>query len=241
MGHIESAEQTVVRFNALHRFLHHVVMVGFTMLGVTGLSIAFSSCTLAQWVVWVFGGPDGAGAVHRFFAVVTYACVLIHAAYFLYYKLVLGGRFTGPHSIVPSLKDLSDLRDHLGYFFGTRKSPPEFDRFTYLEKFDYWAVFMGMNTMGLTGLFLWFPETFSSVLPGFFVNIARVLHLYEAVMAVLLKLFIHVGMAHLRPAVYPADTSIFTGRTTLEKMKEEHPGEYKAYAASGALDAEQKD
>ncbi|MGD8364467.1 MAG: hypothetical protein PVI36_06075, partial [Desulfobacterales bacterium] len=145
--------------------------------------------------------------------------------WFLYYKTVLSGKLTGPLSIAPSVKDLKDFIQNLGYFLGRREAPPRFDKFTYMEKLDYWALFIGMNTMGITGLVLWFPEFFTRFLPGFFVNIAQVLHLFEAILAVAVKLFIHIGLAHFRPAVYPGDASIFTGRTSQEKIMVDHPDE----------------
>jgi hypothetical protein len=84
---------------------------------------------------------------------------------------------------------------------------------------DYWAIFIGMNTIGITGLILWFPEGFTRFLPGVWVNIAQVLHFYEAILAIVVKFFIHIGMTHLRPAVYPADTCIFTGRTSNRRCR----------------------
>ena len=82
-----------------------------------------------------------------------------------------------------------------------------------------------MNTMGLTGLFLWFPEFFSTLLPGYFINLAQVLHLYEAILAVALKFVVHILTTHLRPETFPVDKSIFNGKTTRERMMDEHPGE----------------
>jgi hypothetical protein len=73
---------------------------------------------------------------------------------------------------------------------------------------------------------LWFPVFFSGLLPGYFVNLARVLHLYEALLAVSLKFVVHLVTTHLRPEVYPLDTSIFNGKTTPERMEHEHPGEW---------------
>jgi len=226
------SRETTVRFSPLDRFLHLVVMVGFTGLAVTGLSLGLSTTAAARGVIWLLGGVAHAGWLHRFFAVITYACVVIHGLWFLYYKLVLGGRLTGPHSVLPSFKDLSDFRHNMAYFFGRREAPPDFERFTYVEKIDYWAIFIGMNTMGITGLVLWFPEAITRFLPGFFVNIAQVLHFWEAIAAIAVKFFIHIGLAHLRPAVYPADTSIFTGRTTKEKIAAEHPGQWRRMTAA---------
>ncbi len=227
-----------IRFSVLHRFLHLVVMIGFTGLAVTGLSLGFSSTAPARAFVWLVGGSAHAGWLHRFFALITYACVIVHALWFLYYGTVLAGKLTGPLSIAPSVKDIKDFIQNLGYFLGRRQTPPRFDKFTYMEKLDYWALFIGMNTMGITGLVLWFPEFFTRFLPGFFVNIAQVLHFFEAILAVAVKFFIHIGLAHFRPAVYPVDTSIFTGRTSQERMMAEHPGEWSAMSESGATSEE---
>ncbi len=221
-----------VRFSVLHRFLHLVVMIGFTGLAVTGLALGLSATAPARAVMWLLGGSAHAAWLHRFFAVITYGCVVVHAFWFLYYKFALSGSLTGPNSVALSWKDVTDFKQNMAYFLGQRKTPPEFDKFTYMEKLDYWAIFIGMNTMGLTGLVLWFPEFFTRFIPGFFVNIAQVLHFFEAILAVLVKFFIHIGMAHFRPAVYPADMSIFTGKTTEKRIMEEHPGEWKLISGS---------
>ncbi|CAG0959065.1 hypothetical protein GPROT1_00673 [Gammaproteobacteria bacterium] len=44
------------------------------------------------------------------------------------------------------------------------RAAPKFDRWTYWEKFDYWAVFCML--IGGLGLLLWFPVFFSRFLPG---------------------------------------------------------------------------
>jgi formate dehydrogenase gamma subunit len=227
-----------IRFSVLNRCLHLVVMIGFTGLAVTGLSLAFSSTAPAKAFIWLVGGSARAGWLHRFFAVITYSCVVVHALWFLYYKTVLSGKLTGPLSIAPSVKDLKDFSQNLGYFLGRREASPRFDKFTYMEKLDYWALFIGMNTMGVTGLVLWFPEFFTRFLPGVFVNIAQVLHFFEAILAVAVKFFIHIGLAHFRPAVYPGDTSIFTGRTSKEKIIVDHPGEWSAISESDGSSGE---
>ena len=205
-----------VRFSVLHRLLHMVVMVGFTGLALTGLSLGFSTTAPARGFMWLVGGAGNAGWIHRFCAVVTYGCVVIHALWFFYYKFVLTGAWTGPESIIPRGKDIKDFKHDVAYFLGRQTSPPQFDKYSYMEKIEYWSLFIGMNTMGITGLILWYPECFTQFLPGYFVNIAQLLHFFEAILAVVVKLFIHIGMAHLRPTVYPADTSIFTGRSLHE-------------------------
>ncbi|MEJ2586599.1 MAG: cytochrome b/b6 domain-containing protein [Deltaproteobacteria bacterium] len=222
----KASEQTVfVRFSVLQRCLHLLVMLGFTGLAITGFSLKFSAQWWAQAISWLLGGADHLAYLHRFCAVVTYACVMVHILWLIYYKAVLKGSLTGPQSLFPKIKDIKDFFQHVRYFFGKAKEPL-FNRFTYWEKIDYLAIFLGMNTMGLTGLFLWFPEFFSTILPGYFINLAQVLHLYEAIMAVALKFVVHIISTHLRPETFPLDRSIFDGKITLEKMKKDHPGEW---------------
>jgi len=225
MAEENSQEAVYIRFSVLQRFLHIIVMIGFTGLALTGFSLKFSGQWWASAFVWLIGGAGHLAYLHRFFAVVTYACVVAHILWLIYYKLVLKGRLTGPQTLFPRYKDFKDLIGHMRYFFGKGRLPT-FNRFTYWEKFDYLAIFLGMNTMGLTGLILWTPEFFSRLLPGYFINLAQVLHLYEAILAVALKFVVHLISAHLRPEVFPIEKSIFNGRTTREKIMREHPGEW---------------
>ena len=227
-----SGTQLYRRFSVLHRLLHIVTMMGFIGLAFTGLSLAFSSQWWAKGVAWVLGGAENTGDLHRFLAVMTYACVVVHILWFLYYRMILKGTWSGPQSLLPRWQDLKDFFQHVRFFFGRRKTPPPFNKFSYFEKFDYWAFFLGMNTMGITGLFLWFPETVSRFLPGYFVNLAQVLHLYEAIMAVSLKFVIHTLTTHVRPGVYPLDKTIFTGLMTRERIMAEHPGQWEQLAAA---------
>ena len=98
-----------------------------------------------------------------------------------------------------------------------------YGRCTYWEKFDYFAVFWGMFIIGSTGLFLWFPEFFTIVLPGWFVNVATIIHSDEALLAVAFIFTIHFFNTHFRPDKFPMDPVIFTGRVPLEELKRDKP------------------
>lgn len=220
------------RFNVLHRAVHIVVMIAFIGVALTGFSLAFSSVGAARTFVWFLGGIDNARYLHRFCAVVLYLCVVTEVLWIMYFKFALRGKLFGPNSIFFRVKDLRFFRQHMGYVLGRNEAPPPFERFTWWEKFDYWTLFIGMQTMGLTGIFLWYPEFFSRFFPGYYVNIAQVLHFDEAILAVLYKFFIHTSVRHLRPEVYPGDWVIFTGKVTKETMARAHPGEWASLNAS---------
>ena len=145
----------------------------------------------------------------------------------------------GPDSMVPQPQDVIDIWPHFKWFVG--KGPrPQFDRWTYWEKFDYWAVFWGMFIIGGSGLLLWFPVFFAKLLPGWMFNIATLVHGEEALLAVGFIFTFHFFNGHLRPEKFPMDTVIFTGVIPEHELKEERPVEYAAAAAAqGALAAKE--
>ena len=112
--------------------------------------------------------------------------------------------FWGPNSLVPNLKDGQDIVGMFKWFFG-RGPRPQFDRYTYWEKFDYWGVFWGMFIIGGSGFMLWFPTFFSRVLPGWVFNVAMIVHGEEALLAVGFIFTIHFFNGHLRPEKFPMD------------------------------------
>lgn len=214
------------RFHVLHRLLHIIILVNFTGLVITGFALNLSHYQWTRFVVYMIGGASSAGSLHRLFAVILYIGVVIHFLWLFYYKTVLKGRLTGPDSLIPCSKDFANLYQNLRYVFGKGR-PPLFDRFSYLQKVDYWAVMIGMQSMGITGLLMWFPEFFSRILPGYWINVANHFHFHEAVLAVMYVGFVHMSDTHLLPEVFPLEKSIFTGKISQEKFKNEHPEEWK--------------
>ena len=163
--------------------------------------------------------------IHRVSAVVIALYCFLHFVYIIYYLLRRRGSiFRGP-SMLPHPRDVVGLWQHLLYFVG-RRPRPKFDRFTYWEKFDYWAVFWGVLIIGLSGLVLWFPEIATRFLPGIAINIAHIMHSDEAVLAVGFIFVVHMFNTHLRAEKFPVDTSIFTGKVSEEELQEEHALEW---------------
>ena len=129
-----------------------------------------------------------------------------------------------------------DMYRNFKWFLGLGPRP-QFDRWTYWEKFDYWAVFWGMFIIGGSGLLLWFPVFFSTFLPGWMFNIATLVHGEEALLAVGFIFTIHFFNGHLRPEKFPMDTVIFTGRISEHELKHERAVEYERLLREGRLAA----
>ncbi len=137
--------------------------------------------------------------------------------------------------MIPTLQDGRDFIAHQKWFFG--KGPrPAFDRWTYWEKFDYFAVFWGVFMIGLSGMIMWFPVIFTRILPGWVINIALIIHSDEALLAAGFIFTFHFFNTHFRIEKFPMDTVIFSGQMTVEELELERPAEYKSLIEKGELD-----
>jgi len=227
---IESKSRYYERFDAYSRFLHILVIVSFISLALTGMIIKFSGVGLFQTISKIMGGYAVTGFIHRVAAVITFIYFFLHVAYLFRKKNRKGLKFfdllRGENSLVPNKNDYRELVATMKWFLG--KGPrPIYGRWTYWEKFDYWAVFWGVAVIGSSGLILWFPEFFTMLgLPGWFINIATIIHSDEALLAVGFIFTYHFFNTHFRPDKFPMDTVIFTGKVEIDELKEDRPREY---------------
>ena len=234
-----SEEKQFLRFKRLNRMLHIVMIVSFMSLALTGMTLKFSYTSWAAFLSRLFGGFESAGYIHRLAAVAMIGIFVAHIVDVVrmkkrYYPSWRSFIF-GPDSMVFNRKDLRDLIGNFKWFVG-RGPRPAYGRWTYWEKFDYFAVFWGIAVIGSTGLTLWFPEFFTRFIPGWFINVATIIHSDEALLAVGFIFTVHFFNTHLRPEKFPMDIVVFTGRMTLDELKEDKPEEYEALVKEGKLD-----
>lgn len=227
------------RFTRLNRALHIVMIVSFMSLALTGLTLKFSYTGWARTMSRLLGGFESAGYIHRVGAVLMIGTFLTHLSNLHSRKRREFGSWRallfGPNTMLFTKRDLSEFVGSLKWFLG-RGPRPRYGRWTYWEKFDYFAVFWGMAVIGSTGLMLWFPEVFTLVLPGWLINVATIIHSDEALLAVGFIFTVHFFNTHLRPEKFPMDIVIFTGRMPVEELAEDKPAEYEALVASGELE-----
>jgi len=232
-------EKHVRRFTLSQTVIHLMIIVSFLSLALTGMSLKFPENPFFFWVTQMLGGPHAMGYIHRIGAVITLAYVAVHffqlAGLFWRKQITLKGLFKEEYSLIPLWRDVKDIKANVLYFIG--KGPkPAFGRWTYWEKFDYLAVFWGVLIIGATGLVLWFPEEATTVLPGWALNVATIIHSDEALLATVFIFVVHFFHTHLRPESLPMDSVIFTQRMPLSKFKEERPKEYASLLKSGKLE-----
>ncbi len=236
----KQGERQYVRFTRLNRLLHAGMIVSFLSLALTGMTLKFSYTGWAAFLSHLFGGYQAAGFVHRLAATTMVAIFITHIVDLFRRKKREFGSWKalllGPDSMLMNRKDLQDVRDSFKWFIG-RGPRPQYGRWTYWEKFDYFAVFWGMIVIGSTGLTLWFPELFTLVLPGWALNVATIIHSDEALLATGFIFTVHFFNTHLRPEKFPMDMVIFTGRMDVEELQEDKPDEYAKEVAAGTLES----
>ncbi len=217
-----------VRFAPLHRIVHVVVIVSFLGLALTGLPLRYSTQAWARTISNALGGFQSTSFWHHLFGVVTISYFVFHLLW-LAKKLIAARRrehtpwttlIFGPDSPVPNLRDFVDMVRMFRWFLGLGPKPV-FERWTYWEKFDYWAVFWGVGIIGSSGLILWYPNLFSRFLPGIVLNIAKIIHSEEALLATSFIFAIHFFGTHLRPEKFPIDMAVLAGLVSEEEMEEE--------------------
>lgn len=250
-AHLDSVK--IRRFSTFHKIQHFFLAASFLGLGFTGMPQKYYTADWAQSMIDFMGGPIGATKWHHISAIIMIIVFLSHCLEVIYVAWenraavrdqntgkfswkIFWKKFFGPDSLVPNLQDFRDLKENFLWFFGKRKTMPQFDRWTYWEKFDYIAVFWGMFIIGLSGLVLWFPVWATNFLPGWMVNLATFLHSDEALLALGFIFMFHFFHTHFRANKFPMDMVIFSGNLTEEEMKLERTPWYNRLKASGKLD-----
>jgi cytochrome b subunit of formate dehydrogenase len=233
----------VRRFTSRDRVMHVLLIISFLTLVMTGMPLKYSGAVWAQHLFRLLGGVETAGVLHRAAAAILWGLFLFTC--WLSYKFLFPkgqdvkgwvGRLFGPDSLCFNLKDWDDLKGMFRWFFN-RGPVPKFDRWTYWEKFDFFAVFWGMTAIGVSGLILWFPEKSSYLMPGWLVSVASLVHSEEALLAALFIFLMHFFHNHIVPGKFPLERNIFTGCNRLEQLKEERPSEYERIMAEGRLES----
>ena len=92
---------------------------------------------------------------------------------------------------------------------------------------------------GVNGLILMFPQFVTRFVPGVLVYAAKAAHGLEALLAILTIITWHMYGTHLAEDMWPADTTIFTGKISRERLMKEHPLEYERLVKAGELPDEQ--
>jgi len=172
-----------------------------------------------SWFASLLGmGEKVRGITHRVAAVVLIASSLYHLFYIAFSRE--GRRLF--KDLMPVAKDATDVLQAATYYAGQRSKKPEFTRFNYAEKAEYWALVWGVIVMASTGIMLWARVFFGNLLPRWWLDVATAIHLYEAILATLAIVVWHFYQVFLDPDVYPMNWAWWDGKMSFEHYVEEH-------------------
>lgn len=235
-------EPGVVRFAAIERLLYALLIVSFLCLMLTGMPLKYSSQAWARRLADGLGGFETTSVWHHFFAVLLlFSCVtyLVRIAKRAWQsreqKIGWKQLLLGPDSPLPNARDGKDFLGMLRWFFGAGRKPV-FERWTYWEKFDFWAVCLAMILIGGSGLLLLFPTLAARVFPGGILNVAHLLHSETTLLVGGCIFVIHFFHTHLRPEKFPMDLSVLTGVQSMEHLRTARPEYLERLRREGKLE-----
>lgn len=232
----------LVRFEPLHHVLYAILLASFLGLILTGLPLKYSTEHWAVSLARGLGGFETTSVWHHVFAgMAIFGCVA-HLAWAVTKIAKLRKEKTGwrtivfgPDSAVPNFRDAKDMFGMGRWFLGLGRRPV-FERWTYWEKFDYWAVYLAAGVIGTSGLMLWYPNLFCMVLPGEALNVAKVIHSEVAILAASFLFMFHFYHTHFRPEKFPMDLSALTGLISEEHLQKHRPEYVERLRRAGKLD-----
>ncbi len=215
-------DEEFVRLTVAERIQHVVLFTSFFVLVLTGIPLVFPNAPLIH-KLFVFSNSFWLrGIIHRMAGVVMIGVGLFQIAYVI----------LSPHGnsdfrkILPTPQDARDAIHLFLYNLGLRGEKPKFGKFNFIEKFEYLALAWGIFIMALTGLMLWFQEASLALFPMWVLDIVRIVHGFEAILAFLAIIIWHMYNVHLNPDVFPMNKVWITGTITGKELKHHHPLEY---------------
>ena len=220
---VEYSHALYLRMNLNERIQHLFFNVSFIVLVITGFMLQFPN---AWWVSHIRDVVENAfeyrSLLHRIAAVI----MIITSFYHIYYISFTKRGKQLIKDLFPKRQDLFDAIGVAKFNLGLSKTKPKLDRFSYVEKAEYWALIWGTIIMSATGIIMWFNNTFIDLLTLLGWQIARTVHYYEAILATLAIIVWHFYFVIFNPDIYPMNTSWITGYITEEELADEHPLEY---------------
>ncbi len=224
----------IQRWDANMVVQHLALAVSFTALCLTGFALELP-------VVWASRlgslGPSLfslRGILHRVAAVILIGGALYH---FYWIWRSRRGRRELAEIFPQPLHDLAELWKTVLWHLGLRDVPPPGRRYTYREKLEYWALVWGTAVMVATGIVLWSAASW----PWVVVEVSRVIHSYEALLAFSAIVVWHMFGVQFRPGVAPTHPTWIDGSITPHQMQEEHAAEYQELIAWSGIDPEHQD
>ena len=91
-----------------------------------------------------------------------------------------------------------------------------------MKKSEYWTLILDAVLLVVTGLILWFDNIFIGLSTNFGKGATRIIHLYEAWLALLAILVWRIYFVIFNPGMYPMNLYQLKGTITKAEMADKH-------------------
>ena len=216
---VRESAHSEVRLTKWVRYQHLSLMILFITLVYTGFVHKYPDAFFSWPFKLLENGAYIRGMIHRIAGWAFTGLFFVH----------LVALFCTPrgHAYVKELRfRFYDMKDGVGqllYNIGLTKTPPPTRRWNYAEKAEYWALVWGSFVMIVTGAMLIFTETVLRMLPKIWLDVAQVIHFYEAVLATLAVIVWHFYWVIFDPNEYPMNPAWLIGKKPAPgEPKKEH-------------------
>ncbi|MDE2179472.1 MAG: cytochrome b/b6 domain-containing protein [candidate division NC10 bacterium] len=209
------------RLTLNERIQHFTLFATFTILVITGFALKLPESWWARPLVWIEGWYAVRAWLHRIAGVLMMGAAVYHLVYLFGTQR---GR-TQFRLMEPGWRDVNEAWEMVTFNLGLRPHRPRFHHFSYVEKLEYWAVIWGTFVMAGTGCIMWLQTVVLKRWPLLVIDLATVIHYYEAWLATLAVLVWHFYHVIFRPDIYPMSLAWLTGTVTGEQMAKDHAAE----------------
>ncbi|MFQ6114808.1 MAG: formate dehydrogenase subunit gamma [bacterium] len=227
----------VVRFSLNQRIQHVVLLVSMIVLTLTGLALWYHDSWFGRLIIFLEGGIQMRGTIHRIFAIILIGLCIYHLIYLLFSE----EGHAQLMKIKPRTKDFRDAVHFVRFNLGNEQQRPKFDWFDFRQKFQYWGVMFGSMLMIFTGFILWFETASMAVFPKWIFDLTAIVHGYDGLLIFLMLFVWHLYNVHLSPGCFPMNRTWITGTLSMDELKEHHPLEYERVVKESSETPESKD
>ncbi len=201
------ARPGAIRLTRLMRAQHLCLVITFVLLAYTGFVHKYPEAWWS-WPLRVL--PDGSyvrGMIHR---IAGWAFTGLFGVHLVLLFATARGREYLVHLGLRG-HDIGDAWH--GFLCYLRLRVPHHPQrfFNFAEKAEYWALIWGSFVMVITGIMLIFSTAVLHFLPKVWLDLAQVIHLYEAILATLAIVVWHFYWVIFDPHEYPMNTTWLLG------------------------------
>jgi cytochrome b subunit of formate dehydrogenase len=204
------------RLNRSERIQHLLTLSSFFVLVITGFALKF------KWSIPFFSDAANVslrGNGHRAAAIV----MVVTSIYHVFYAVFTERGRDQLARMMPRLQDALDVMAMLKYYAGLSDHRPRFGRYSYVEKAEYLALVWGTIVMVVTGFMLWFENETMKMIPMWGLDVATLVHYYEAILATLAIFVWHLYYVIINPDFAPMSFTWIDGKLSRHHMEHEHP------------------